>query len=436
MTQDIAKRHPLALIAILMVIVAIAAGAVHMKHVADERVENSSAAQVEQAVPVEVAIVSRVILPRQIQVRGFLRGIEEITVYSQVTGRVDDRPLEDGQQLGEGDVLLRIDDTDYRLHCERAGAELTRAQAQLEDVQAGMDQAAAQLEAAEAVRNNQNEEFTRIEDLLSGGHASKLEYDRIETAYRTAQADYVAAKAALARVKAQYATAEGTVAIAQAALREARTSFERCIVNSPVTGRVNHYFIERGEYAIAGAPIVELIRLDKMKMIVQVSGQEVPLLEEFAKAVVIADAFPDRDYAARLHHVSPKMDPTTRKFEVELQVDNENESLLSGMYGQATLFCGQMQGVDLIPREAVFKHFGVDYCLVAVQAKDCVRASLRRIEVEDIVGQLESVRVLSGLQEGESVIVSRRRELRDGVQVDIGKTRPAVEAIPEVPNRS
>jgi RND family efflux transporter MFP subunit len=272
---------------------------------------------------------------------------------------------------------------------------------------------------AEAAHANRADEMERIKNLHAAGHSPEIEYDRTVTALRSAVAELAAANASLARTHEQKAVAEAAVAVAEAALNEAQAHLERCVVRSPASGRVNRFYIEPGEYVLASAPLVEVIRLDRMKMIVELADTVIPFLQSFQGADVIADADVGRMHSADLDHVAPKMDPASRKFRVELRVDNEDDSLLSGMYGRAVMRCGQLRDVICVPRQAVFKHFGADSCLVMDGDEDDPRAKLRRVEVREIQGRLDDLQVLSGLQIGDRLIVSQRRDLRDGSRVDM-----------------
>ena len=423
MSAQSSKGHPLALLVIILVIVTAIAGAVVMKRRADTRLSATNKAAKEEVVPVEILTVSPVDIPHILQARGFLNGIEEITVRSEVTGRVVDRPVSDGQHVEVGDIIFQINKTDYELQLQRAKAELVRAKAQIGDLESGIQQAEAQLEGAKARLDFQQYNLERTQGFRTGGSGSEAELRNAKAAADTARADYEAAIAAVARTKAQLSVGKSAVEVAKAAVNEAETMLKRCVIRSPITGRVNRVLLECGEYAVAGGPIAEIVRLDEMKMMVQVADTEVPLLASFTHAEITADAYGSEKHIGKLNHVAPKMDAMSRKFAVELRVENADESLLSGMYGQAVIACGWLRGVKVVPREAVFKHFGVDHCLVISNKEGEDYAELRQIEVGEIIGHLELFQVESGLEEGDRVIVSRRRELRDGVTITVGRTR-------------
>jgi HlyD family secretion protein len=419
MAERVDRGHPLTLLVALAIVGAALAGAFYMMRRAEARLQSVSPDEGLEALPVQVVTAERCDVPRVVEVRGFLSGVQEITVPAEVAGRVTRRPVDNGARVQAGDELLTIDETFFALAVQRGEAELARASAQLGEAQSAVTQMEAQLAAAQAVRTNRADEHVRFVQFLEDGNATQREYDAVYTALQTADADVAAASAALARMIEQRATAEATRTVAQAALDDARARLARCVVVAPIDGVVHRWFVDAGEFAIAGAPLVELIGLDELKMNVAVGGREVPLLDALSEATVTVDAQPDRVYAARLHHVDPKLDPLSKKFQVELRVSNADGALYSGMYGAAVLQCGELTDRILVPREAVFRYFGATHCLVVDATDDGPVAALRKLTVRDVVGRLDELDVAAGLEVGDQVIVTRRRGLRAGSPVQI-----------------
>lgn len=414
------KKNPISLIVLLALGAAMLGGALYMMRRADARAHNLDIHAESAPVPVDVYTLRRVDIPRLIHARGFIRGIEEVTVATEVPGRLMSRAVPEGSRVAKGDILLQIDETFHQLAVQQGEAELTRTQAQLSEAIAAVAQATAQVESARVLRDNRHIEFERVKSLSSQGNAPPIEFDRAQAALRGTEADVAAAEAALKRAVSQQATADAAVGVAQANFDQATTRLERCAVRSPIDGRVNRYFVETGEYAVAGGPLVEIVRLDTVKMIVELSGSQVGLLSDFTDATLVSDA-DGKTYAARLHHVAPKIDQVSRRFQVEFHVTNVDETLLAGMYATLTARCGMIKDVLRVPREALFKHYGADSCLVVEDRDGRDRAVLRRVEVGEVQGRLDELAILGGLQEGERVIVSRRRELHSGVTVQVGK---------------
>lgn len=375
----------------------------------------------EKTIPVEAFIVRNQNVPQIIEARGFLSGVDELLLHSEVDGRVVSHSVDDGAKVEAGDVLVEIDDTFYALAATQAKAELDRSIALMGEASAALEQSDAQLEAANARRSNAVDELARIERIRESGASPPIEYQRISTALDTAEADLRAAQASKVRFSNQLAVSKAAVAVAEAAHANAVARLERCVIRAPISARVNRFLVEPGELAMAAAPLVELVRLDQMKILVELSDADIGLVELLTKAEVSIDSAPDRVYEGRLHHVAPKVDPVSRKFQVELLVNNPDESLLSGMFGKVRLHCGELADAMTIPRSAVFKQYGADHCHVVTEEDGQLVSRLRRVEVESIRSHLDKLRVISGLTEGERVVLSRRRDVRDGALIAVGR---------------
>ncbi len=388
---------------------------------ADARIQVSSNENEEKAIPVEVFVVRNRNIPQIIEARGFLSGVDELSIHSEVDGKVVSQAIEDGAKTQAGDVLIEIDDTFYALAVRQAQAELVRFRALSAEAMTALEQVEAQLEAATARQANAVDELNRARALVESGSFSQIEFQRIETAFETSNADLRAAQASKGRFGNQLAVAKAAVAIAQVAYDNADARLKRCVIRSPITGRVNRFLIEPGELAMASVPLVDLVRLDQMKILVELSGSDIGLVEEMTKAEVSIDSAPDRVFEGRLHHVAPKMDPVSRKFQVELLVNNPDESLLSGMFGKVRLHCGELSDAMTIPRSAIFKQYGADHCHVVAEEDGHLVSRLRRVEVESVRSHLDKLQVISGLNEGDKIILSRRRDVRDGALIAVGR---------------
>jgi len=421
MTEPIDQKHPITLVAILLLSALAIAGALYMMDKAQARQKPGGTEVEAPVIDVDVYTLARVDVPRVIQVRGAVAAVAEVTVVGEVPGVVTERAVDEGGQVRAGDVLLRIDETFHRLSVDRAVADLDQVEARLREAESAVEQARAQLNSVRATRDNMSREFERISELLKTGDAAKLEYDRARTARERAEADWTAAGAALRRAKDNHDVAKAARDLAKTALDEARTRLERCAVRSPITGRVSHFFVDAGEYATPAVPLVEVVRLDTLKMTVDLTGEQVGELGGFTAATFVPDADPSRAFSCRLHHVSPKIDPGSRRFPVEFRIDNGEETLLAGMYGQVTLECGTVRDVLRLPRESVFKNYGVESCLVVASHNDRLLAQMRHVQIRDVPGSLDELEVVTGLAEGDRVIVTRGRDLTAGTAVRIGR---------------
>ncbi|MCP4590251.1 MAG: efflux RND transporter periplasmic adaptor subunit [bacterium] len=415
-------RNPLTLGFAGLVIVISITGAVYMKRVADAR---TLAGGVREAVAhplVETVVVAPRRIPAVFDVRGFLSGFEEVAVRSEVSGRVIDKPVSDGQVVDRGVVLCGIDETFYSLAVQKAEANLAAAKGRAEESVSAVAVALAQQEDARAARDHAQVELKRVQDFSQTQDSAKIELLRCKTQCRRAEAQLRSAEAAHTRAEKILAVSRSGVALAESTLAEAREHLSRCRIVAPISGVIDRTACEVGEYVAAGQPLGEIIHLARMKLTVELSGGQVAALSPQTQAEVWVDAVPGVVYPAVLDHVAPKADPLTRRFRVEFHLANEDGRLRAGLFGRVRIPAGSEDDITVVPRRAIFRRFGADFGFVVVEREGGSVAELRRVTVEDLPGELERVRITEGLEVGERVAVKRPRNLKNGAQVSATET--------------
>jgi RND family efflux transporter MFP subunit len=399
------------------------AGAFYMMNRANARAQSAPEDEDSSGVPVEVRTVDATVIPVNLTARGFFRGFDEITVHAEVSGRVTER-AEEGRLVAAGDTLCRIDDTFYRIAVERTAANLAAAEGQRDQAAIGVDAAEASRAEAQAARENAQIEFDRCQALHAEGNAPRIELDRRRTQLDRASAVQRQADAELAAARQKVTSVEAAADAARTTLAEAKEQLARCRVASPIAGRVDRTTVDVGEYAVTGQPLAEVIRLDKMRLQIELTGAEVALLSGGVQAEVSVDAVPDHVYAAQLDHVAPKADERTRKFRVEFHVNNDDGRLLSGMFGQARLTCRQWTDVIRLPLDAIVTRFGDQFCYVLEEESGLTLARLRKVRTRAIPGDPQAIEILDGLTPGERYVAEPDHRLADGIRVRI-KTPPS-----------
>ena len=393
------------------------AAAYYAKSVADARSVPGSADPLEIAAKVTVGEVAARELPVRLNLRGFLEGFAEVRVHAEVAGPIASREVADGDAVNPQGPLCRVDDTFHRIAVDQAEAGVRAAQADHDQAQAAIEAAAAHVEEVQARRKNARIEFDRVDRLYQDQHAAQIEFDRADTVLQQATAAARAAEAALRRAVQQRSASSAAVALAQAQLARAAETLSRCVIRSPLAGRVDRLLVEQGEYVVPGQPVADVIRLDRMKLFVELSGRELALLGDDVTARIVPDAGPETVYAATLHHVAPRSDPVSRKFRLEFHLDNPAGALRSGSFAECRLKANKSRRIVTLPASAVIHRHGRDYCHVAVNAGGRLRARVRPIETRPIPDLLDRVEVTAGLTPGEQVVVGSQAELREGAAI-------------------
>ena len=198
-------------------------------------------------------------------------------------------------------------------------------------------------------------------------------------------------------------------------LREVVANLKRNIESrSPLTGVVTARNAEAGDL-LAGQPILHVMQIDPLKVIVNISEQYLPFVEQGMPVDLKVDIFPDRTFEGRVSLIYPALDPATRTFRVEVKVPNADRTLRPGMFARTTFDMGHKQGV-MVPDVAVQKQVGTAERYLYVIVGDSV-AERRRVELGRQVG--DRVDILSGVAPGERVAVTALSKLYDGAKVEL-----------------
>jgi multidrug efflux system membrane fusion protein len=334
---------------------------------------NDPAARQRQrpALRVRVAPVAVQDVVYQIKSLGQIEAQDMVQVTAQVEGVATDVRFREGDRVGPGTVLLRIDPDRYRLEAERAEATLEQARAE-------QDRAGADLKRREALAQN---------ELLS---AEELTRSRSESTRLTA-----------------------SVEVAKAALGIARQNLERSEVRPQVSGVINTRTVEPGEFVRAGTVLATIVDSSRLRLRFKVSeGESLRATVGGSVTFRVAPLGP-RDFTARIYHVGQVADTTTRQVEVLAWVDNQGE-LKPGFFAEVTLAGERRQHALVVPEGAV-QASEQGFVTYVVQEG---RAHVRPIQLGLRTGT-GLVEILSGLKAGETVVTEGSDRLDDGVPVEV-----------------
>jgi RND family efflux transporter MFP subunit len=282
--------------------------------------------------------------------------------------------LEDeGAVVADGEVLAVLDETDYRLAHQRAGAALA---------------------VAEANRAHAVTEKERAESLLkTGGITDK---------------DHLAAQVSLQVADAALAQARAEVAIAGA--QHGRTQ-----VRAPFAGRLAGRHADPGAMLAAGAPIFTVVDDSLLEFRAAVPSADYPRVKVGAAVDVAVDALAGRAVRGRVARVIPLVEERTRSFAVVVEVPG-GAGLVGGMFARATVRVGEIPGALVVPPAALVRD-GADPLRADVFLIE--EAVARRRSVSLGVEGPDAVQVTGGLEAGQAVVLDPPVTLGDGAPVEI-----------------
>ena len=371
---------------------------------------------------------------------GYVVAHHKIAVGAKVMGRVAWIGVEKGDRVQQGQVLVRLEDNDFRAQSNQARANLAAAQARLDQLRTGsrpqekLKDKAGVLQA-EATLRNAEAEYERSEKLYRAGVSSKAELDRAVAQRDTARALLDSARQSSAmtdmgpRVEEIHA-AEAQVRQMKAALDYAETQLTATEIKAPVSGTVLQRIVERGEMVSpssfggdsgARTSVVALADLQDLQIELDISQTDFARLKMGQRAEIIPEAFPNLKYTGFIAEIAPEANRAKATVQIKVKVEDPNEQLRPEMnarvnfLGDAQLSQTKSAPRVLVPKAAVVRKDGSSFFFV-IKGSNVEQRSVR---LGDEMG--EFYYVLEGLSGGESTATGGVDKLRDGDRVKVGK---------------
>jgi len=346
-----------------------------------------------RAVEVRVAAASLQEWPAVYEATGTVRAHTTGVVSSKVTGYVQQVNARAGERVSEGQVLVTLDTRELETNLRRAEAGQAEAQSAVPEVEQAIAAAKANLDLAQAT-------FRRIEDLYAKKSVSNQEFDEASARLKAAQAAHEMAVAKRAQVQARIAGA-GEEQRAASIMRDYAS------IAAPFAGVVTERSVEPGNLAVPGAPLLTIEREGAYQLEASVEESKLPGVRTGQTVNVSIDGC---QAPARVSEIVPAVDAASRSYIVKIALPCP--AARSGMFGRAEFPQGTRR-VIAIPEAAVLERGQLQTVFVAENA-----AAHSRIITAGRKSQ-GMVEVLSGLSDGEKVVVPVPSGFADGAPVEV-----------------
>lgn len=198
-----------------------------------------------------------------------------------------------------------------------------------------------------------------------------------------------------------------------AARRQYTNMVENTVLVSPINGVVTARNYDPGDMT-ASLPILTVEQLRPVKVLVNVNENDFAKVHRGMKAEIKLDVYGDEQFTGTVALIHPTIDPDTRTFTVEINIDNRDERVRPGMFARVSLNFGEANHV-VVPDRAVVKMSGSGNKYVYVY-KDG-RVSYNKVELGQRLDN--SYEVLSGVADGDNVVISGQSRLADGAEVEL-----------------
>jgi len=353
-------------------------------------------AKAQEPRPVRVVVAATGRLPRTVIVNGTLAADEEVVAGFKVVGRVSEIAVDLGSPVRKGQVLARLDPTDFRLRVEQAEAGLRQVRAALglprdgtgESVDPGQT---ALVREARAVLEEARLNRDRIIQLWEKDYIARSEVDASRSRLLVAESRY---QAALEEIRNR----QELLAERSSGLALARQQLADTVLNAPIDGAVRERRASVGEYLAAGAPVFGLVRVHPLRLRVAVPERDAPSVRVGQAVRVLLEGDPAA-HAGHVVRLSPSIQEQNRTLIVEAEVANRDGKLRPGSFARAEIVVEADRTAVMVPAPAVVTFAGLEKVFVVKDGK----AVEKRIRAGRRSG--DRVEILEGVAAGEPVVV-------------------------------
>ncbi len=373
---------------------------------------------------------------------GYIVAHHTINVNSKVTGRLQWIGVEKGDKVKEGQVLVRLEDEEFRASYEQAKGAVENARAYLEELQHGsrpeeIQEARHNLDEARATLANDKLTLDRTKELAANGVDSKQQLDDATAKFQADQerADSLGKAFDLAKIgprPEEIARAQGALSQAEGQLDYAKSQLDATVIRAPVTGTILDRTAEKGELitaqfasAAAGGPqgsVVSLADLNDLQVELDIAQADFARLFPGQKALVTTDVYPDKVYDGEIAQISPEANRQKATVQVKVQVLHPDrypgielrpeENATVKFLANETLKSAKGPAGVFVPSAAIREKDGRKIVLIAFKG----RAVQRQIQ---IVSERSDGALVDGLVGGEDVITTAPSTLQDGDKIKI-----------------
>jgi len=359
-------------------------------------------------------------LPRFFEASGSLAPNEQTDVAAETSGKVVAVGVDMGSSVRRGQMIVKLEDADFRIRVQQAQAQLEQATATLRQNEAKIGLRPGQkfnpenvpeVAAARAALDLAERNLRRYEKLVETGDISRATYDQ-----QKSQRDQLAEQrqALVHQAQQNYAAvanAQGAVNAAQTQVSLAKRNLAYTIVTAPMAGYVSDRPADIGEYISPQQKVATIVSINPLRVRIDIPEQAMPQIHVGESVSVNVAAYTDRSFAGRIARVSPSVSASSRTLTVEAEVQNPNAELKPGQFATVRILLPQSEAAVLVPQRAIRTISGSTYVFVIKNGF----AEQRLVQPGQTEGDL--VELKSGVRPDETVATSNVDQLSDGAAV-------------------
>lgn len=330
--------------------------------------KEEAAATADVATEVKVATVKSQSIPQTEEYTATVESDVKNNISPNMSYRIEKILVEVGDRVSKGQPVVKLDAS-------------------------SLQQLQLQIANQKAVLNNAQTDFNRIAELYKVGGISKAEYDNAEVQLKSQQMQLNVLKTQLSQLS------------------------QNTQLYAPISGVVTARNYDNGDM-YNGTPILTIEQTNSVKMIINVSETHYKDVKVGQVIDLTVDAYPGEEFKGKVTIVNPSVNATTHTFPVEILISNPSQKVRPGMFARATINYGNQSHV-IIPDEALVKQIGAGDRYVYVYNPSSQTVSYNKVELGKHMGK--QYEIISGVKDGDQVVVAGQTRLNNGKKVKVVK---------------
>jgi multidrug efflux pump subunit AcrA (membrane-fusion protein) len=341
---------------------------------------------------------------------GTVRSKTSSVLASKIMGSIVALHVREGDRVKAGQLLIEIDNRDAAAQLQKAQAGLREANEALEEIERTIRAAQSAKASTEANQALASATFNRYKALLEREAVSKQEFDEVQAKHRVAEAELDRADRTLHSLAAKRSQVLARIDQAKADVANVEVYVGYGRITAPFAGIVSGRHTDVGQTATPGAPLLTIEDDARYRLEASVEESQIGLVRIGTEVAVLVDALGSEPFDGRVAEIVPASDPASRSFtvKIDLKADSGRPGLRSGLFGKGRFATGRKQAIA-VPLRAVVRQGQLVGVYIVDQSGV---ARLRLIKTGKTYG--EQIEVLTGLDEGERIVVSDITAVKDG----------------------
>jgi HlyD family secretion protein len=363
---------------------------------------------------------------------GYIVAAHKIELAAKVVGKVSWIGVDKGYKVKAGEILVRLEDDEYRAHLLESKGNLEMLKARLAEAENGsrpeeVAKSKADLEQARADQENARITLNRTRDLVQQRVLSNQALDDVQARYDGAAAKVASFDRAYELVRLgprheQIDALRAQVNQAQGTLDYSQVQLQNTVIRAPIDGTILERNVEKGEFVTTGfvgdkgakGYVVSMANLRELDVELDINQNDFGKITSIQPGIVTTDAYPDRKYQGAIREVSPEANRQKATVQVKVKVVNPDDYLRPEMNASVAFYSTEKVGrreeakpIVTVPASTV-RDNGV---FVIVDGK----AVRRAVKLGGTTSQ--GVQIAEGLIGGEDIIANPPADLKDGQRV-------------------